>query len=116
MALSQTILDAVNTAFAAADDVKETITLRYEPVGSFDHVNQVPVKGTSVEVACEAIQTSRTVSKEGDEQVSYIVRFEDVPLEQYQTLETGYGTYRVTSFSPTMNFIVEVSATRGKTE
>lgn len=108
MSLDRTITNGVEAAFEAAGDLKETITLTSEAVEAYDHINQTPIKGAPDTNSCEAIQTQRNRGEDGTEEVTYLVRYADVPFYSYQKMTTKYGDYSITSFEPTMEFIVEI--------
>lgn len=110
MSVKGRIRAGVDTAFDQVGDIKETVTLVSESVTGFDHSTQKITKTSGTSVQVQALQISRIIDKKGRDKVEYLLKFEDVPINTYQTITTSTGTYTISKFEPTMDFIITVAA------
>lgn len=115
MSLSQKVADAVDKAFLAAGDVRIGVKLEGDSVSGFDHATQKIVEGAAIPpVVVLGIQTGRKINRDGVEEVKYLFKYSEVSINTYKTLTDPTGTYKITSWTPTMTYIVEVTATKEK--
>jgi hypothetical protein len=112
MSLDSRIRGGVETAFNAVGDVKKSVTLQPKTVSGFDHTTQSNIESAAPPVTRQGIEVSRSISKDGTEEVKLLFRYGDVSENTYQTLTFENRTYTITGFEPTMKYIVEITATK----
>jgi len=111
MSMKARINNAVEKAFNAIGDLKQTGTLTVKNVGSYDFATQTTSSTISTQSIELFIETKKSKSGEGFKTSALIKGVVD--LEVYDSLSIGGVTYNIVSFADN-GFITEAELTKEK--
>lgn len=111
MSMRAKISAAVDTAFDAIGDLKQTGTLTTKVVSDYDFATQSTVSSTSTETVTLFLDTTRSASGDGFN-ISATIKG-SIDLEVYDTLTVGGSIYNILSYSDN-GFVTEAMLKRGR--